>query len=60
MLAVGDGLNDIELLRAAAVACVIEGSDPLVVACADHLLAGPADGGWADVLDHVADPTVRR
>jgi HAD superfamily hydrolase (TIGR01484 family) len=52
VLAVGDGLNDIELLRAAAVACVIEGSDPRVEACADHLLAGPADGGWAAVLTY--------
>jgi HAD superfamily hydrolase (TIGR01484 family) len=53
VLAAGDGLNDIELLRAAAVACVIEGSDPRVEACADHLVAGPAVGGWADVLNHV-------
>jgi hydroxymethylpyrimidine pyrophosphatase-like HAD family hydrolase len=50
VLAVGDGLNDIELLEAAAVACVIEGSDDRVVAHADHLIAGPASGGWADVL----------
>ena len=53
VLAVGDGLNDLELLRAAAVACVIEGSDPRVEACADHLLAGPAEGGWADIVSHV-------
>ena len=53
VLAVGDGLNDIELLRAAAVACVINGSDARVVACADHLLAGPAVGGWADILTYV-------
>ena len=53
VLAVGDGLNDIELLRAAAVACVIEGSDARVEACADHLVAGPAVGGWADVLTHI-------
>ncbi len=52
VLAVGDGLNDIELLRSAAVACVIEGSDPRVVACADHLVDGPAAGGWADILAH--------
>ncbi len=53
VLAVGDGLNDIELLRGAAVACVIEGSDDRVAACADHLVAGPAVGGWADILTHV-------
>lgn len=50
VLAVGDGLNDIELLRAAAVACVVDGSDPRVTACADHLVGGPATGGWADIL----------
>jgi hydroxymethylpyrimidine pyrophosphatase-like HAD family hydrolase len=53
VLAVGDGLNDIELLRAAAVACVIDGSDPEVAACADHLVGGPDVGGWADVLTYV-------
>lgn len=53
VLAVGDGLNDIELLEAAAVACVIEGSDARVEACADHLIAGPISGGWAHVLDYV-------
>jgi HAD superfamily hydrolase (TIGR01484 family) len=53
VLAVGDGLNDIELLRAAAVACVVEGSDPRVLACADHLIEGPAGGGWAGILAHV-------
>jgi hydroxymethylpyrimidine pyrophosphatase-like HAD family hydrolase len=53
VLAIGDGLNDVELLQAAAVACVIEGSDPRVVACADHLVGGPAVGGWADIVAHV-------
>jgi HAD superfamily hydrolase (TIGR01484 family) len=50
VLAVGDGLNDIALLDAAAIACVVEGSDRRVTALADHLVGGPADGGWADVL----------
>ena len=53
VLAVGDGLNDIELLRAAAVACVIKDSDARVAACADHLVDGPAAGGWADILTYV-------
>jgi HAD superfamily hydrolase (TIGR01484 family) len=53
VLAVGDGLNDIELLRAAAIACVVDGSDSRVEACADYLVAGPAVGGWADILRHV-------
>jgi HAD superfamily hydrolase (TIGR01484 family) len=50
VLAVGDGLNDVELLDGAAIACVVAGSDERVTALADHLVGGPADGGWADVL----------
>jgi hydroxymethylpyrimidine pyrophosphatase-like HAD family hydrolase len=53
VLAVGDGLNDIELLRAAAVTCVVADSDTRVLACADHLIEGPDVGGWAGVLAHV-------
>jgi hydroxymethylpyrimidine pyrophosphatase-like HAD family hydrolase len=53
VLAVGDGLNDLALLDAAAIACVVAGSDPRVAARADHLVGGPVDGGWADVLAHV-------
>lgn len=53
VLAVGDGLNDVEMLRASAVACVIDGSDAQVIACADHLVEGPATGGWADILAHI-------
>ncbi|MFT3855609.1 MAG: HAD family hydrolase [Ilumatobacteraceae bacterium] len=53
VLAIGDGLNDVEMLRAAAVACVVDGSDAQVLACAHHLVDGPATGGWADILAHV-------
>lgn len=54
VLAIGDGLNDVELLEAATVACVIEGSDERVTAHADHIVGRPDIGGWADVLDHLA------
>jgi hydroxymethylpyrimidine pyrophosphatase-like HAD family hydrolase len=53
VLAVGDGLNDIELLDAAAIACVVDGSDARVAAHADHVVGPPGAGGWADLLDHL-------
>jgi HAD superfamily hydrolase (TIGR01484 family) len=51
VLAVGDGLNDVELLAAASVACVVDGSDERVAAHADQVVGRPEDGGWADVLE---------
>jgi hydroxymethylpyrimidine pyrophosphatase-like HAD family hydrolase len=56
VLAVGDGANDLELLEAAAVACVVATASPAVLARADHVLGPPADGGWAAVLDLVGRP----
>jgi HAD superfamily hydrolase (TIGR01484 family) len=53
VLAVGDGLNDVELLQAAAIACVVEGSDARVLAVADHVVGPPETGGWADLLAHL-------
>ena len=51
VLAVGDGANDLELLEAAAVACVVDTATPAVLARAHHVLGPPSDGGWAGVLD---------
>jgi hydroxymethylpyrimidine pyrophosphatase-like HAD family hydrolase len=49
VLAVGDGQNDLELLAAARVACVVEDGCEDALALADHVL-GPADsGGWSAV-----------
>lgn len=45
VIAVGDGLNDVEMLEYAAVAVAIEGSDPRVLSVADHIAAGPHDEG---------------
>jgi hydroxymethylpyrimidine pyrophosphatase-like HAD family hydrolase len=56
VLAVGDGANDLELLEAAAVACVVATATPAVLARADHVLGPPSDGGWAAVLDLVGRP----
>ena len=45
VVAVGDGLNDIEMLEFAGVAVAIEGSDPRVLKVADHLAPGPHEDG---------------
>ncbi|HZD37335.1 MAG TPA: HAD family hydrolase [Actinomycetes bacterium] len=53
VLAVGDGANDVELLGAASVACVVAGGSPAALAHADHLIDPPSRGGWAAILDLV-------
>lgn len=53
VLAVGDGANDVELLGAASVACVVAGGSPDALTHADHVIGPPASGGWAAVLDLV-------
>jgi Cof subfamily protein (haloacid dehalogenase superfamily) len=53
VLAIGDGPNDVELLRAASVAVVPDGAHPAALAVADHVVPCPSDGGWARILDLV-------
>lgn len=53
VLAVGDGANDLELLRGARVACVMENGVPEAVALAHHVLPPATAGGWAGVADLV-------
>jgi hydroxymethylpyrimidine pyrophosphatase-like HAD family hydrolase len=53
VLAVGDGANDVELLGAASVACVVAGGSPDALSHADHIIGPPDSGGWADILDLV-------
>jgi hypothetical protein len=53
VLAIGDGPNDVELLRAAAVAVVPEDAHHSALAVADHVVPSPCDGGWARILDLV-------
>lgn len=50
VVAVGDGLNDLEMLEEAAVGVAIEGAHPRVLAVADRLAAGPRDGGLATLF----------
>ena len=53
VLALGDGENDIELLTAAAVACVVADGCDAALALADHVIEPAAAGGWCAVLDLV-------
>lgn len=50
VVAVGDGLNDVEMLAEAAVGVAIAGSHPRLLAVADRLAAGPAEEGLATLF----------
>jgi hydroxymethylpyrimidine pyrophosphatase-like HAD family hydrolase len=53
VLAVGDGENDLELLTAASVACVVaDGCEP-ALALADNVIDPAHAGGWSAILDLV-------
>jgi Cof subfamily protein (haloacid dehalogenase superfamily) len=47
VIAVGDGLNDLEMLQYAGLGVAIEGSDPRVLAAAAHVAQGPQHAGLA-------------
>ncbi len=53
VLAVGDGPNDLELLDGAAIAVVPSTGCGEALQRADHVVAPPSDGGWAEILDLV-------
>jgi hydroxymethylpyrimidine pyrophosphatase-like HAD family hydrolase len=53
VLAIGDGPNDVELLDAAAVSVAPVDGHHTAVSRADHVVASPRDGGWAEILDFV-------
>ena len=53
VLAVGDGLNDLPMLRQAGTAVGVRGADPGVVAVSEHLIDPPTTGGWAAIVDLV-------
>jgi hypothetical protein len=50
VIAVGDGLNDIEMLEFAGTAVAIEGSDPRVLKVADHVAPGPHEEGLVTIF----------
>lgn len=51
VLAVGDGQNDLELLQAAQVACVVEDGCDEALAVAQHVIGPAHTGGWSAILD---------
>ncbi|WP_067464015.1 HAD family hydrolase [Actinomadura macra] len=51
VLAVADGMNDLDLLEASAIACVPESACGEALALATHVIGSPSAGGWAEVLD---------
>jgi len=53
VLALGDGENDLELLAAASVACVVSDGCEAALALADHVIEPASAGGWCAVLDLV-------
>ena len=53
VLAIGDAENDLELLTAAKVSCVVSDGCEAALALADHVFEPAADGGWGAVLDLV-------
>jgi HAD superfamily hydrolase (TIGR01484 family) len=53
VLAVGDGENDVELLEAAAVSCVVSDGCDAALALADHVIEPAGAGGWSTILSLV-------
>ncbi len=53
VLAVGDGLNDLTMLRRAGVAVGVRGGAHEVIAVSQHLIDPPAANGWARIVDLV-------
>jgi hydroxymethylpyrimidine pyrophosphatase-like HAD family hydrolase len=51
VLALGDSLNDLELLANAALSCVPSNGHPVALAAATHVIGPPDAGGWAELLD---------
>jgi hypothetical protein len=53
VLAIGDEVNDIELIANAAIGVAMADAPGEVLDAADHMVAPAADGGWAEILDLV-------
>lgn len=59
VIAVGDGLNDLEMLEYAGLGVAIEGSDPRVLAAAGHVAAGPHREGLVTAFAELGLTEVR-
>lgn len=55
VLAVGDGENDVAMLRQAAVAVAVEGGSNAALQLADRVIPPPEREGWAGVVSIVRD-----
>lgn len=53
VLALADGPNDVELLQAAAVRLVPDGSHQVALDLADTIIPPARHGGWSEVLAHL-------
>ena len=53
VLALGDAENDLELLTAARISCVVSDGCDAALALADHIIEPASAGGWSAVLDLV-------
>jgi HAD superfamily hydrolase (TIGR01484 family) len=51
IVGVGDAGNDVELLRGVGHAVAVRTAAPDVLAVADEVIDGPAEGGWAELVD---------
>jgi hypothetical protein len=58
VIAIGDGLNDIEMLEFAGTAVAIEGSNPRVIEVADRVVPGPDRAGLVVAFAEVGVTTV--
>jgi hydroxymethylpyrimidine pyrophosphatase-like HAD family hydrolase len=54
VLAVGDGLNDVAMMRQAGTAVGVRGAAPEVISASDHLIDPPCEDGWTEIVDLVA------
>lgn len=50
VIAAGDGRNDQEMLEYAGVAIAVEGSNPDLIAVADHVMPGPRQDGLTSIF----------
>lgn len=53
VIAAGDGRNDQEMLEYAGLAIAIEGSNPDLLAVADHVAPGPREDGLTQIFGHL-------
>ena len=53
--AVGDGLNDLEMLRQAGISIGVRGGSDEVITIADYLIEPPDLGGWQGIIGIVKE-----